>query len=183
MALFDRLEGPPLPPRFADIRWLGIGVLGREFSGVGIGVTSVEVPLLYEAFCSPTYNPYQPPAPIGLYPCAYPEPAQGVEAVDHQFHCQSSKGELYRRGQLGVLFGKFYLLNPPLLLIAGQSSHQIRIQQRLYKVSLIGLCRGPRISIEYYSTVCQSRRDAIEIGRQPAETAQSAEAYSKSLGA
>ena len=40
---FARLDGPPFPPRFADIRWLGKGVVGRELSGVGIGVASVDV--------------------------------------------------------------------------------------------------------------------------------------------
>lgn len=50
MAFLVRLDGPILPPRFPEIRWFASGVPGLEFSGVGIGVTSVEVPLSYKGF-------------------------------------------------------------------------------------------------------------------------------------
>ena len=45
-ALLARLDGPPFLPRFEEIKWLGKGVVGRELSGVGSGVASVDVPSL-----------------------------------------------------------------------------------------------------------------------------------------
>lgn len=55
-ARLARLETPTLPVNFADSKWPGSGVVGLEFSGVGIGVISVEVPPLCGTTCGPDHK-------------------------------------------------------------------------------------------------------------------------------
>ncbi len=47
-AFLARREPRPPGAAFAERRWLTTGVVGRDVSGVGTGVASVEVVLLYD---------------------------------------------------------------------------------------------------------------------------------------
>ena len=48
---FLALRDAPFGPNLVDNRLFAMGVLGLEVSGVGIGVTSVDDPLVFGVFC------------------------------------------------------------------------------------------------------------------------------------